>query len=268
MRGGCGACFGARRSGPPAKSRPGNPVRTQRRTLAVAEVSVQCNAPELVDGEAQWDDPAQWNPPDAGIDDVAVVMIQKCMRGKLARTAVSTLREKMSRRMARAARRASRLKAAEDALTGEGVHHVTTNMAKVREPWEFGADYCVLGEGRNVKWAFDDRGAVVSSKKPKADPLLSIGDRLVAINDRRALGCGKSEVKTLWKDERGASEATVLYFIRAQAASQAEADRLPDVAEAPEEEVEKDDTSKQGGSDVEVGLAPVGLGEEETTTDD
>merc|ERR550514_1845011 len=78
---------------------------------------------------------------------------------------------------------------------------------------------------------------MISSTKPKADPQMQIGDRLVAINSRMALGSGKAEVKTLWKEERGASEVTVLYFQRCAPAGATE---LPDVAEATEEEVEKE----------------------------
>lgn len=133
-------------------------------------------------------------PPDEDLQNNAAIVIQKAFRTKSARRAAHVahrLRRKAARRAGAEARKA-----------------VT--------PTQMGADYCLIGIGRNLKWAFNDRGATVSSFKGGPVSEMQLNDHLVAVNDVNVVGMRKDEIKHIWKREHGASEFTTLYFRRAQ----------------------------------------------------
>jgi hypothetical protein len=131
--------------------------------------------------------------PDAETQNAAAVLIQKAFRSKAARRAshvAHRLRRKAQRRAGAEAR-------------------------KTVEPHEMGADYSLIGVGRNLKWAFTGTGATISSLKGNDVSEMSIGDHLVAVNDVTVDGMTKEDIKIVWKREHGASEYTTLYFRRA-----------------------------------------------------
>jgi len=129
---------------------------------------------------------------DAETQHAAAMLIQKAFRSRTARRAshvAHRLRRKANRRAGAEAR-------------------------KTVSPQTMGADYSLVGVGRNLKWAFTDSGATISSLKGNDVSEMSIGDHLVAINDTIVDGMSKDDIKIVWKREHGASEYTTLYFRR------------------------------------------------------
>lgn len=131
---------------------------------------------------------------DAETQNAAAVIIQKAFRAKAAFRAshvAHRLRRKAQRRAGAEAR-------------------------KTVDPQSMGADYSLVGAGRNLKWLFEDRGATISSLKGNDVSEMRIGDHLVAVNDVIVDNMLKEEIKLIWKREHGASEYTTLYFRRGQ----------------------------------------------------
>lgn len=145
-----------------------------------------------VGASAQRSRPPRLNSMDEDTQNTAALIIQKAFRAKSARRAAHVahrLRRKAARRAGAEARKAV-------------------------SPETMGADYLLLGVGRNLKWAFNDRGATVSSYKGGPFGPLELGDHLIAVNDVYMADMRKEEIKQIWKREHGASEFTTLYFRR------------------------------------------------------